>query len=75
MPVVVDAVMTDDTEPGVYFVEVTLTKAGSYSLQILFKGLEVPTQLSEVIVVPVTGLGTTALTSNFTGVDEPYTTG
>lgn len=42
-PVVVDAVISDDTTPGVYSVDVTLTKAGRYSLLIRLRGLEVPT--------------------------------
>lgn len=77
LPVTVDAVVTDDTDLGNFLIEMTLTKAGRYSLTVLMKGLEVPTLLDEVVVVPVTGLSaTTALTSNFTGVAaDPYTTG
>ena len=53
--------------------EVTLTKAGRYSLQILLRGLEVPTQLTEIVCEPAST--TIALTSNFTGIMEPYKTG
>lgn len=73
LPVVVDAAITDDTSPGVYFVSVTLTKAGKYNLSIMLRGLEVPTGLTEIEVLPA--LNTIALTSNFTGVKEPYITG
>ena len=74
-PVIVDATITDDTgKPGVYLVEVTLYRAGRYALEILFRGLETPTSLTDgVLCVPT--LETIALTSNFTGVSEPYLTG
>lgn len=74
VPVSVDATIADDTNPGVYLVTVTLTRAGRYALAIELRGLQTPTSLTEVVCVPT--LNTVALTSNFTGVaSEPYTTG
>lgn len=73
VPVVVDASVSDDSQPGVYLVKVTLNKSGRYLLNIFFRGLEVPTMLTEILVTPAQA--TNALTSNFTGVMEPYKTG
>jgi hypothetical protein len=45
-------VMEDDPDHlGIFKVTVTLTKTGDYTLLILLKGLEVPTQLASAVTV------------------------
>lgn len=47
---VVVATLTDDPSgAGVYLSTVTLTQTGAYSLQVLLRGLEVPTTLTSLI--------------------------
>jgi len=42
----VSATLVDDANAGVYLATVTLTKTGVYTLEILLRGLEVPTQIT-----------------------------
>ena len=70
----VAAVITDDSDLGVFKVTTTLTIAGEYDLQILLRGLEVPHSLSNSVTINPT-ITTSPLTSNFTGNLDFYLTG
>lgn len=63
----------DPSGPGVFLATFTLTKIGTYTLQILLRGLEVPTLLTESLTVYPTV--TSAVTSEFTGNLVEYRTG
>ena len=70
----VQATLTDDPSgPGVFLATFTLTKTGTYTLEILLRGLEVPTFLDENLSVYPTV--TSAATSEFTGNLQEYRTG
>ena len=72
---IVEATLEDDDAAGdgVYIATVALTKAGTYDLQVLLRGLEMPTGVAAVTVEPA--VTTSALHSNFTGIAEQYKTG
>jgi hypothetical protein len=68
------ATLIDDASgTGVFLATVTLTKIGTYTLEILLRGLEAPILLTETIsVYPAVS---SAATSEFTGNLEEYSTG
>lgn len=70
----VQALLEDHTSDGVFIASFTLTKTGHYTLQILLRGLEVPTYLTDtdLTVVPYV---TSAVTSEFEGNLLEYKTG
>jgi hypothetical protein len=70
----VTATVSDDQALGVFKVSATLSIVGSYSLEIVLGGKSVPTSLSSPIIVTPSAT-TSAVTSNFTGVLQSYSTG
>ena len=69
-PVTVLAAVTDDVNPGIFIVTVTLTIAGEYSLQIHLNDLEVPTDISVVTVTPSSTVS--HLYTTYTGLQDIY---
>jgi hypothetical protein len=66
--------LTDESQLGVFKVSVTLTKTGLYSLRILFKELEVPTSLTQLVKV-TPKQATSPLTTGYIGAIDRYLTG
>lgn len=74
-PETVQAALVDDASPGVFRVEVTLTITGEYTLTVLLKGLQVPTQLSANAITVTPKQETSPQTTGFTGAQPSYFTG
>jgi hypothetical protein len=67
-------VIVDDTDLGVFEVQITLYITGFYDLRIQLKGLDVPTQLPQKVEV-IPAILTSPATSHYSGALPSYLTG